>query len=231
MHSPRQDQYIFAGRIHLLVQKLQGVAELAAMAAGAYHSSSANSTIMDLFYALLLTIVILGTALALFLPAANYDPKPRLFIRLVEVQGLDPCIPETEVRSPTFELAVDVGRVSESRRGPCAGGGDAMLRVSYRGKILAWGGVPRFCVDGRCLQGPSASVATVVATAEGLVLQQELRNKICAETYALGRAEFDVEGSVPGLGHLRCKTYLFQGDQTDALPPCSFHKDPEEGTC
>ncbi|XBI82413.1 hypothetical protein VPH35_091102 [Triticum aestivum] len=187
------------------------------MAAGAYHSSSANLTIMDLFYALLLTIVILGTALALFLPAANYDPKPRLFIRLVEAQGLDPCVPETEVRSPTFELAVDVGRVSESRRGPCAGGGEAMLRVSYRGKILAWGGVPRFCVDGRCLQGPSASVATVVATAEGL-------------TYALGRAEFDVEGSVPGLGHLRCKTYLFQGDPTEALPPCSFHKDPEENT-
>lgn len=196
----------------------------------AYHSSSANSTIMDLVYAFLLSIVILGTVLSLFLPVANYNPEPRLFIRLVDAQGLDPCVPATEVRSPTFELAVDVGWVRESRRGPCAGGGDAMLRVSYRGMILAWGGVPRFCVDGRCLQGPSGSVATVVATAEGLVLQQELRNKICAETYALGRAEFDVEGSIPGLGHLRCKTYLFQGDPTEALPPCSFQKNPTEDT-
>ncbi|KAI4988802.1 hypothetical protein ZWY2020_036119 [Hordeum vulgare] len=196
------------------------------MAAGAYHSSSASTTIMDVVYCVLANIVIYGTALALFLPAANYNPEPRLFIRLVKAQGLDPCVPETEVRSPTFELAVDVGRVSESRRGPCAGGGDAMLRVSYRGVILAWGGVPRFCVDGRCLQGASAGVATVVATAEGLVLRQELRNRICAETCALGRAEFDVEGSVPGLGHLRCKTYLFQGDPTEALPPCSFHEGP-----
>jgi hypothetical protein len=29
------------------------------------------------------------------------------------------------------------------------GGGDAMLRVSYRGVILAWGGVPRFTIDVR----------------------------------------------------------------------------------
>ncbi|KAK3164956.1 hypothetical protein QOZ80_1AG0027030 [Eleusine coracana subsp. coracana] len=92
-----------------------------------------------------------------------------------------------------------------------------MLRVSYHGVILAWGNLPRFCVDGR--SGPSASVASVVATSQGSVLRAEMRNMIHAKTQALGKAEFD-----PGLGRLRCKTYLFQGEQVDALPPCTVQK-------
>ncbi|CAL4974965.1 unnamed protein product [Urochloa decumbens] len=157
------------------------------------------------------------------MPAIHHDPKPRLFMRLVEAQGLAPSVPE--VGSPVFDLAVEVDQVSESTRGPCAGGGDddAMLRVSYyHGIILAWGRVPRFCIDGRGPQGAGASVATLVATADGSVLREELRNMIRAEARLLGRAEFDVEGSLPGLGHLRCKTYLFQGEPTEPLPPCAW---------
>ncbi|CAO1948133.1 unnamed protein product [Urochloa humidicola] len=182
---------------------------------------SPDFTIKDLVYSILLNILIYGIALALFMPAVHYGPQPQLFIRLVGVHGLDPGVPE--VRSPTLELAVEVDRVSASKRGPCASGGDdALLRVSYRGIILAWGRVPRFCIDGRNPQGPGASVATLLATAEGSVLREELRNMIRAETRVLGRAEFDVEGSLPGLGHLHCKTYLFQGEPAEPLPPCAW---------
>jgi hypothetical protein len=114
-------------------------------------------------------------------------------------------------------LSLDVDdQVSERKRGPCAGGGDAMLRVSYHGIVLAWGRVPRFCVDGRSLRRRrSASVASVVATAQGFVMLEELRKMIRAETNAFGSVEFDVDGSLPGLGRLRCKTYLFQGEPTE----------------
>jgi hypothetical protein len=91
-------------------------------------------------------------------------------------------------------------QVSERKRGPCARGGDAMLRVSYHGIVLAWGRVPRFCV---------------VATAQGFVMLEELRKMIRAETNAFGSVEFDVDGSLPGLDRLRCKTYLFQGEPTE----------------
>ncbi|KAL6651029.1 hypothetical protein ACP70R_009954 [Stipagrostis hirtigluma subsp. patula] len=157
---------------------------------------------------ILLAIAVVVPA-ALLMPATNKEhaPDPLLFIRLVEAEGLDPRAPEA--RSPVFRLAVDVHGVPERTRGPCAGGGDdAMLRVSYHGVILAWGGVPEFCVDGERMHGPNATAASVVATAEGSVLREELRNMIHAETQALRSAEFDVQGELPGLGHLRCKTYL-----------------------
>ncbi|KAF8675843.1 hypothetical protein HU200_047334 [Digitaria exilis] len=158
------------------------------------------------------------------MPATDYGPAPQMFIRVVEVQGLDPSVRE-EVRSPTFELAVEVDRVSDSRskRWPCAsasgGGEDTMLRVSYHGIVLAWGSVRGFCIDRGSLQGPS-----VVATAEGSVVRGELRSLIRAEIDALGRAELDVEGNLPGFNHVRCKTYLFQGEPTEQLPPCRFQK-------
>ncbi|CAL4962306.1 unnamed protein product [Urochloa decumbens] len=196
---------------------------LAAKAARASRSSG-EPTIMDFVYSILLSIVILVSAHIFLMPVAvpvHNNLEPRLFIRLVEAEGLDPCV--REVSSPVFDLAVEVDQVSESKQGPWAGGGDdAMLRVSYRGVILAWGMVPRFCIDGRSPQGPEASVATLLATAEGSVLREEMRNLIRAEICALGRAEFDVEGNLPGLGHLRCKTYLFQGEHTEPLPPCHF---------
>lgn len=199
-----------------------------ASAARASHSP-VNFTIRNFIYCVLATIAIQGIALALFLPAVDIGPEPRFFTRLVEVQGLlDPCVPAA-VRSPIFKLALDVDQVSERKRGPCAGGGpDATLRVSYRGIILAWGSVPRFCVDGRRSlrqrRRPSATVASVVATAEGFVLLEELRNMIRAEANAFGNVEFDVDGSLPGLGRLHCKTYWFQGEPTEALPPCSVHR-------
>jgi hypothetical protein len=117
---------------------------------------------------------------------------------------------------------------AEITRATCTGGGDTMLRVSYRGIILAWASVPRFCIDGKSPQGPKRpSAVTLVATAEGFVMREELRNMIRAETRALGRAEFDVEGSLPGFGHLRCKTY-WSGEPTEPLPPCRFQKKPRE---
>ncbi|CAO2178946.1 unnamed protein product [Urochloa humidicola] len=200
---------------------------LPAKAAGASRSSCERLMIMDFVYSFLLSMVILAIAHVFFMPVAapvpvpvHNDPEPRLFIRLVEAEGLDPCV--QEVSSPVFHLAVEVDQVSESKRGPCAGGGeDDMLRVSYRGVILAWGKVPRFCIDGRSPQGPDAGMATtLLAMAEGSVLREEMRNLIRAEICALGKAEFDVEGSLPGLGHLRCKTYLFHGEPTEPLPPC-----------
>ncbi|CAL4955366.1 unnamed protein product [Urochloa decumbens] len=198
---------------------------LPAKAAGV-SSKPGEFTIMDVVFSILFTAAILAIGRAFLIPVpvpVHNDPEPRLFIRLVEAEGLDPCV--REVSSPVFDLAVEVDQVSESTRGPCAGGGDddAMLRVSYRGVILAWGKVPRFCIDGRSSQGPGASVATtLLATAKGSVLREEMRNLIRAEICALGRAEFDVEGSLPGLGHLRCKTYLFHGDDPmdEPLPPC-----------
>ncbi|OEL13782.1 hypothetical protein BAE44_0025200 [Dichanthelium oligosanthes] len=73
-----------------------------------------------------------------------------------------------------------------------------MLRVSYRGIILTWGSVPRFCIDGRWLrQGASSSVATVVAKAEGSVVREEIRNLIWADQRAFGKAELDVDGEIP----------------------------------
>uniref|UniRef100_K3XQK0 Uncharacterized protein n=2 Tax=Setaria italica TaxID=4555 RepID=K3XQK0_SETIT len=166
---------------------------------------------------------------------AGFDstPPPRLFVRLVAVEGLglgvdDQCAP------PVFELAVDVGRIPEEafHRGPLdVGGGGAMLRVSYRGVILAWGGVPLFTIDVRRLGRSAEGVGTVVAKAEGSVVRQEMRNMIRAELQAFGRAEFDVDGELRSLGgHLHCKTYLFEGEgegeATEALPPCWVQKRP-----
>ncbi|KAF8759452.1 hypothetical protein HU200_010500 [Digitaria exilis] len=152
-------------------------------------------------------------------------PDPRLFVRLVAAQGLGadgPCAP------PVFELAVDVDRIPEAAlyRGPIhVGGGGAMLRVSYRGVILAWGAMPEFTIDVRVLGRSAEGVATVVATSEGSLVRQEMKNMIIAEQQAFGSAEFDVEGELPGLGgHLHCKTYLFQGNETEAPPPCWVQK-------
>jgi hypothetical protein len=82
-----------------------------------------------------------------------------------------------------------------------------MLRVSYHGMILAWGHVPWFCVDGS-LTGHD--VVTVEAKAEGALLREEVGCLVQGELRVEGKAEFDVEGEVAGLGYLRCKTFLFK---------------------
>lgn len=69
------------------------------------------------------------------------QPPPNLYIRLVGVDGLDPQ------RSPpeplAFHLAVDADEASPGQGNKaCGGGGNSMLRVSYRGMILVWGRVP-----------------------------------------------------------------------------------------
>jgi hypothetical protein len=62
-----------------------------------------------------------------------------------------------------------------------------MLRVSYHGIVLAWGLVPRFCVDGRSLRRRrSASVASVVATVQGFVMLEELRKMIAPKPMLSG---------------------------------------------
>lgn len=79
-----------------------------------------------------------------------------------------------------------------------------MLRVSYHGMILAWGQMPYFCISG----GHRAAVATLEAMAEASVLREEVRNLVSSEVHVVGRAEFDVEGEVAGLGYLHCKFFL-----------------------
>jgi hypothetical protein len=91
--------------------------------------------------------------------------------------------------------------------------------------ILAWGSVPRFTIDGKRQGRSAAGVATVRAKAEGSVVRDVMRDIIRAEQEALGRAEFDVDGELPGLGgRLRCKTYLLEDESTMALPPCTVQK-------
>ncbi|CAL4948380.1 unnamed protein product [Urochloa decumbens] len=182
--------------------------------------------------ALLWLLLALGIAANVYGLKAGFDstPDPRLFVRLVAAQGLG-VNDQSAPPPPTFELAVDVDRIPEeaSYRGALdVGGGGAMLRVSYRGAILAWGTVPRFTIDVRRLGRSASGVATVVARAEGSVLRREMRDMIRAELRAFGRVEFDVDGGkVPSLGgHLRCKTYLFRGEPTLALPPCWVQKRP-----
>ncbi|KAG2599533.1 hypothetical protein PVAP13_5KG428807, partial [Panicum virgatum] len=81
-------------------------------------------------------------------------------------------------------------------------------------------------IDIRRLGRSAARVATVVVRAEGSVVRQEMWNMIRAEQRAFGRAEFDLDGEIPGLGgHLYCKTYLFEEDEhTHAPPPCWVQK-------
>ncbi|CAO1948459.1 unnamed protein product [Urochloa humidicola] len=179
---------------------------------------------------LLWLLLACGMAAYAYALKAGFDstPDPRLFVRLVAVQGLGLGAGEPP---PAFELAVDVDTIPEEAfyRGPLdVGGGGAMLRVSYRGVILAWGAVPPFTIDVRRLGSSAAGVATVVARAEGSVLRREMRDMIRAELRAFGWAEFDIDGGeVPSLGgHLHCKTYLFRGEPTHALPPCWVQKRP-----
>ncbi|CAL4948399.1 unnamed protein product [Urochloa decumbens] len=146
---------------------------------------------------------------------ANVEqPRPNLFIRLEGVEGLNPCA--SPPAPPAFHLAVDADRIPPCYR-YCSGGSNSMLRVSYHGMILAWGHVPWFCVESSptctCVDG----VVTVEAKADGAVLQEEVRSLVQGEMHVLGKAEFDVEGEVAGLGYLRCKTLLLKGNATERI--------------
>ncbi|KAL6842698.1 hypothetical protein ACP4OV_027542 [Aristida adscensionis] len=124
--------------------------------------------------------------------------RPNLFIRLIGVEGLDPQA--SPRASPAFHLALDAEGGSPCHQ-TCNGGGGSMLRVSSHGMILAWGQVPHFCVN----------VATVEAKAEAAVLREEVRSLIWSEQQVVGKAEFDVEGDVVGIGYVRCKVSLSKG--------------------
>jgi hypothetical protein len=94
--------------------------------------------------------------LTAFVPV-DVDMEPRLFIRLVEVDGLDQCACPAEAPSPLLRLAVGVDGVLEHRSGPYHRGGNddmMMLRVSYHGDILTWGRVLQFYVVGRSGRAP-----------------------------------------------------------------------------
>ncbi|CAO2165785.1 unnamed protein product [Urochloa humidicola] len=195
------------------------------------HAAAPNKKKDDDCPAIVMALLWLIIAANVYAFRAGFDntPDPRLFVRLVAVQGLG-LRADAQQAPPAFELAVDVDRIPEETfyRGPLdVGGGGSMLRVSYRGVILAWGAVPRFTIDVKRLGPRADGVATVVATAEGSVLRREMRDMIRAEQRAFGWTEFDVDGELPGLGgHLRCKTYLFRGEPTKALPPCWVQKRP-----
>lgn len=141
--------------------------------------------------------------------------RPDLFIRLAGVEGLDlrTSLPEP----PAFHLTVGMDGVSRHYRA-CSGGGNSMLRVSYHGIILAWGHVPRFCIDGA--SNGDGVATTVVAKAEGAVLREEMRRLVSCEQGSLGKAEFDVEGEVAELGYLRCKAFYFDGDSDNSKAAC-----------
>ncbi|CAO1948136.1 unnamed protein product [Urochloa humidicola] len=141
--------------------------------------------------------------------------RPGLSIRLVGVEGIDdPSVsPASPVAAPAFHLAVDAERVPPRCYHACYGGGDSMLRVSYHDMILAWGRVPSFCVDGG--EGSVDGVVTVEAKAESAALREEVRGLLRSELRVVGKVEFDVEGDVIGVGHLRCKTFLFEGNARD----------------
>ncbi|KAF8675849.1 hypothetical protein HU200_047340 [Digitaria exilis] len=144
-------------------------------------------------------------------------PKPNLFIRLEGVEGLNLC--DSPPAPPAFHLAVDADWIPASYR-YCSGGCNSMLRVSYHGMILAWGPVPWFCVEGSPTENAIDGVVTVEAKADGVVLREEVRNLVQSELDVVGKAEFDVEGEVKGLGYLRCKTLLFKSNATEEASLC-----------
>lgn len=91
-----------------------------------------------------------------------------------------------------------------------------MLRVSYHGMLLAWGNVPTFSVCG--------GVATVEAKDEAVLLREEVRALIQSEQHVVGKAQFDVEGEVAGLGYLHCKAFLLQNNAIKGSKgPCQVH--------
>ena len=146
------------------------------------------------------------------------QPPPNLFIRLEGVEGLD--LNASPPAPPAFRLAVDAAWVPARYR-YCSGGGNSMLRVSYHGMILAWGRVPWFCVEGSPTEdGGVDDVVTVEAKAEGAVLREEVSCLVQGELQVVGKAEFDVEGKVAGLGYLRCETLLFKGNATNESSLC-----------
>lgn len=116
--------------------------------------------------------------IALHFVLAAFDPEPRLLVRLVAAEGLGVGgVGEPREQSPLFKLAVDVDMIPDKvpfrldpvvHVGGGGRGGDHMLRVSYRGVVLAWGAVPRFTISHR-LGRRAAGVVTVVATAKGSV--------------------------------------------------------------
>ncbi|KAF8695878.1 hypothetical protein HU200_036754 [Digitaria exilis] len=145
------------------------------------------------------------------------QPKPNLFIRLEGVEGLNLC--DSPPAPPAFHLVVDADWIPASYR-YCSGGCNSMLRVSYHGMILTWGPVPWFCVEGNPTENSIDGVVTVEAKAGGVVLREEVRNFVQSELDVVGKAEFDVEGEVKGLGYLRCKTLLFKGNATEEASLC-----------
>jgi hypothetical protein len=148
----------------------------------------------------------------------NITHRPDIFIRVIGKSGLDPAA--SPLTSPIFQLAFDVDGVSPGYRACSGGGSSSWLRVSYQGMILAWGQMPYFCIGG----GESTGVATLEAKAEASVLREEVRNLFWSEMQVFGRIEFDVEGEVAGIGHLRCKFFLSE-DKAAAIPKtlCLVH--------
>lgn len=144
--------------------------------------------------------------LSQYIEKAEAMARPRLFVGLVHIEGLDRSSPSP----PAFHLTLDAQvRISVSGCCNCntIGGGNSMLRVTYHGMLLARGHVPTFCVCG--------GVANVEAKNDAVLLREEVRALIQSEQHVVGKAEFDVEGEVAGLGYLHCKAFLLQGNTAE----------------
>ncbi|KAF0920061.1 hypothetical protein E2562_032752 [Oryza meyeriana var. granulata] len=105
-------------------------------------------------------------------------PNPTPFLVLASADGLD-----TGASSTAPELRLQMGVVGLTQYyHTCAGGDGSALQVSYHGMAIAMGSVPRFCIHGKRAGGEQANgVVTVVASAEGTLVREELRSLMRSE--------------------------------------------------
>uniref|UniRef100_A0A0D9V3N5 Late embryogenesis abundant protein LEA-2 subgroup domain-containing protein n=1 Tax=Leersia perrieri TaxID=77586 RepID=A0A0D9V3N5_9ORYZ len=142
------------------------------------------------------TLTLMVWVTVLMAPIINGPPDPNFSVRLVGVEGLDPRLPGPA--SPVFDIAVDVDSVSP-RYQVCGGGhDDTMMRVSYHDIVLASALVPRFCIDGKMLEGCRADGVVVVKakSAADSTIHDDLRNLIWTERNVLGKVNFNVNGNL-----------------------------------
>ncbi|KAK3164951.1 hypothetical protein QOZ80_1AG0026930 [Eleusine coracana subsp. coracana] len=52
-----------------------------------------------------------------------------------------------------------------------------------------------------------ADMVTIEVKEEGAMLREDIRSLVWSKRQAIGKAEFDLEGEVTGLGNLSCKVF------------------------
>ncbi|KAL6856893.1 hypothetical protein ACP4OV_018275 [Aristida adscensionis] len=145
----------------------------------------------------LLLAAVVGVALVAAATVCSLADQAReataFHMELAGVEGLDAA---AAAMSPAFGLRV---RAENAHRGllwpRCYDGGEVV--VSYSGVALAWGGVPRFCVERR--RAPAE--LTVVPWGRGVGLSEDLRRRLDSERRA-GGAKITVDMKVFDHGHV-----------------------------